>query len=115
MSALSTLAPGTRCWVHLQSQLWPGIVLEQSAFDEAVRVETPAAALVRAPWKSMSFRWRDGKAMASPWDGRIVLATCPEEREEFDARVAADEQSRKIKWARQHQLAGPQGEFWWQD
>lgn len=65
---LHELALGTRCFVWMRQNLFSGTVIDQSGYDQWTRIETAAARFIRAPWRSMSFRWVDGLPAASRCD-----------------------------------------------
>lgn len=81
------------CVPTVAGKIYSGTVLEQQENDYggSVRVETLAAKHVSAWWKSLSFRWEDGRSPVDKW---IVLRV-PETEEEAAALRARVEQGKR--------------------
>lgn len=84
---LETLPLGTRCFVWMRERLYGAVVIEQSAFDQWTRLDTEAARLIRAPWTTMSFQWRDGLPAASRCD-RDACLIVPRDEQEMQSLTA---------------------------
>lgn len=78
---LETLPLGTRCFVWMRERLYGAVVIEQSSADQWTRLDTEAAKLIRAPWSTMSFQWRDGLPAASRCDRDACLIVPRDEQE----------------------------------
>lgn len=112
---LPDLQIGQQVWVELCSsvpavagKVYSGLVIAQqpSDYGGSVRVETEACQHVHARWKSMSFRWRDGRNPVSPW---LVLRV-PETDEEAETLKAQERQGKAV-WPRELPLCQPEVDF----